>query len=74
MKKTNLVIGLIFSGFILLFSFTNCNKSDCKEKLKEDCFCTQQYEPVCGCNDKTYGNACEAECSGITEYTEGECD
>jgi hypothetical protein len=32
-----------------------------------------QYDPVCGCNNKTYGNACAAECSGIKKYTKGEC-
>ncbi|MGM0479790.1 MAG: protease inhibitor Kazal-type [Bacteroidota bacterium] len=75
MTKTNLTPGLIFSAFILLFSFTNCNKSeDCKEKPKGDCPCIHLYDPVCGCNDKTYGNACQAECEGITDYTEGECD
>jgi hypothetical protein len=28
---------------------------------------------VCGCNEKTYSNACIAECHGITQYTPGEC-
>jgi hypothetical protein len=32
-----------------------------------------EYNPVCGCNNKTYGNACAAECAGITEYTKGPC-
>lgn len=32
-----------------------------------------QYDPVCGCNQKTYPNACAAECAGIRTYTKGEC-
>ena len=40
---------------------------------KEDCVCTLQYDPVCGCNNKTYGNACAANCAGITSYTNGAC-
>ena len=32
-----------------------------------------QYDPVCGCNQKTYSNACMAQCHGITKYVKGEC-
>jgi hypothetical protein len=50
-----------------------CDKKDCTEKIQEDCMCTMQYDPVCGCNNKTYGNACTARCHGITKYVKGEC-
>ncbi|HZB12982.1 MAG TPA: hypothetical protein VE467_08145 [Chryseolinea sp.] len=46
----------------------------CREDLKADCFCTMQYTPVCGCNNKTYGNACVAGCHGISEFTPGACN
>ncbi len=36
------------------------------------CDCIDVYEPVCY-EGITYPNACEAECSNIFDYTEGEC-
>jgi hypothetical protein len=62
--------------FLLIFQLAGCKTAqteECKEIVKENCMCTRQYDPVCGCNKKTYGNACEAECHGITNYTKGEC-
>lgn len=36
--------------------------------------CTQvAKDPVCGCNDKTYNNGCEANIDGIKQFEQGEC-
>jgi hypothetical protein len=35
--------------------------------------CTDIYKPVCGCDDKTYGNACSAASAGVSVASDGEC-
>jgi hypothetical protein len=46
---------------------------DCVENPKQEVVCTSQYDPVCGCNGKTYGNACLAGAMGIRVIYTGEC-
>ncbi len=35
--------------------------------------CTQQFEPVCGCDSKTHGNACAAHGRAVTVAKPGDC-
>ena len=36
--------------------------------------CTEEYQPVCGCDDQTYSNACMAASQGVSVAHEGSCE
>lgn len=63
---------------LTLTIFFHCTKDkdseNCINESKvSDMVCIEIFDPVCGCNNKTYSNDCYANANGITYYTKGEC-
>lgn len=64
---------------IVILSCGSCQRAstgaDCidQSKINPDAICIEVYQPVCGCDNKTYGNECVARNQGVTSWKEGEC-
>ncbi len=72
---------IMFRLLLLLFVVWGCQRKakvaadDCIDpsKINREAMCTMDYRPVCGCNGKTYSNACVAENAGVKRWVEGAC-
>ena len=71
---------------LINLSALSCSKNNCVKNpaalsgncidsalIVPDGMCFALWEPVCGCNNITYSNSCNATISGVTCYVDGEC-
>tara|TARA_A100001035_G_C27482177_1_gene363758 strand:- start:17 stop:247 length:231 start_codon:yes stop_codon:yes gene_type:complete len=72
-KSVSLNIKMIIY-FLPFLSCIDKDTANCMDVEKARAvLCPEIYDPVCGCNSKTYANDCHAKNDGVLLWTVGAC-
>lgn len=69
--KYHLIITVVLG--VLAFSCGKTQSCVDPSKIDYNINCGTIYDPVCGCDDFTYQNPCDAERSGVVSWIGGPC-
>ena len=72
--KSGSLFVIMFIYFLPLFSCIDKDAANCMDvEQARAILCPEIYDPVCGCNSKTYVNDCHAKNDGVLLWTVGAC-